>query len=175
MRLAECYSAEIERQTLLGTMADEEIDAEILAHAVQRYKETNSRKLCHHSSKASAELCQNYCVVCCSNYYYYYKDNKPVNIVDLFIELIRWINFLLFRSDCCAILYNHSVFRLQIGVSLTFGAFYNQKIVISVLHQGTILYSQWPHDCRIFGYSTCFYLIFLSKMGRESGEQVIPT
>lgn len=42
MRGAECHSAEVERSTLLGTRADEEIVADILAHAVQKYIEINS-------------------------------------------------------------------------------------------------------------------------------------
>lgn len=41
---------------MLGTMADEEIDAEIFAQAVQRYMEMNSRKLLHYPTKANGEM-----------------------------------------------------------------------------------------------------------------------
>lgn len=73
---------------MLGTMADEEIDAQIFAQAVQRYMGTNSRKLLHYPTKANGEMrnCVNTNLLFTTQITV--KDNRPVNIVEWFVEWI---------------------------------------------------------------------------------------
>lgn len=73
---------------MLGTMADEEIDAQIFAQAVQRYTGTNSRKLLHYPTKANGEMrnCVNTNLLFTTQITV--KDNRPVNIVEWFVEWI---------------------------------------------------------------------------------------
>lgn len=69
-------------------MADEEIDAQIFAQAVQRYMGTNSRKLLHYPTKANGEMrnCVNTNLLFTTQITV--KDNRPVNIVEWFVEWI---------------------------------------------------------------------------------------